>query len=174
MAKTKSVLGQNPQSLADAAVAVVVSIDNTDDLSLLDQDARTLLEAADQLVMAETGEELGEALAHNLRVWVAVKAIVGADRNPLPEEIRINLDQLARYVIRTTLAVEEGKVTASGIETMARINVAVAEGLMHSQRNHLVRDRAYQLWEVHGQSENRTLENWLQAERDIEALLATD
>ncbi|MEI6557854.1 MAG: DUF2934 domain-containing protein [Rhodospirillaceae bacterium] len=151
-------------------VTAVAGID--DDLSVLDQDARALAEAADQLSLAETPEQLGEALAHNLQVWVAIKSIVGAKRNPLPTEVRHNLDLLAAYVIRTILGPEGGRITISAIETMIRINLHIAEGLVRSQRNRLVRDRAYHIWEDQGRPSGREMENWVQAEREIQALLA--
>ena len=146
--------------------------DAVDDLSVLDQDARALAEAADMLAEAETPEQLGEALAHNLGVWVAIKSIVSADRNPLPAEIRKNFDQLAIFVIRTTLGSEVGEIKLSTIETMVRVNLHIAEGLVRSQRNRLVRDRAYQIWDEQGRPSGREMENWLQAEQEIQALLA--
>ena len=146
--------------------------DAIEDLSVLDQDARTLAEAADMLSLAETPEQLGTALAHPLGVWIAIKSIVGAERNPLPAEVRKNFDQLAVFVIRATLACEIGEVKLSTIETMIRINLHIAEGLLRSQRNRLVRDRAYQIWDEQGRPSGREMENWLQAEQEIQALLA--
>lgn len=143
-------------------------------LSVLDQDARALAEAADKLAAAETPEQLGEALAHNLGVWVAIKSIVSAERNPLPADIRKNFDQLAVFVIRATLGSEVGEIKLSTIETMIRINLHIAEGLVRSQRNRLVRDRAYQIWDQQGRPTGREMENWLQAEQDIQALMAGD
>ena len=142
------------------------------DLSVLDQDARALAEAADMLAAAETPEQLGEALAHNLGVWVAIKSIVSAERNPLPADIRNNFNQLAMFVIRTTLVSEAGAIKVSAIETMIRINLHIAEGLVRSQRNRLVRDRAYQIWDQQGRQNGREMENWLQAEQEIQALMA--
>ncbi len=141
------------------------------DLSVLDQDARALAEAADMLAQAETSEQLGEALAHNLGVWVAIKSIVSAERNPLPADIRKNFDQLAVFVIRSTLSSEVGGIKVSTIETMVRINLHIAEGLVRSQRNRLVRDRAYQIWDQQGRQAGREMENWLQAEQEIQSLL---
>ena len=147
-------------------------VDTASDLSILDQDARALAEAADLLAAAETPEQLGEALAHNLGVWVAIKSIVSAERNPLPADTRNNFDQLAVFVIRATLSAEVGEIKMSTIETMIRINLHIAEGLVRSQRNRLVRDRAYQIWEDQGRPAGREMENWLQAERDIQVLLS--
>ena len=162
------------QPTSDGALQATFAADSVECLSLLEQDARTLAEAADRLVMAETGEALGEALAHNLALWVAIKTVVGAADNPLPAEVRHNLDRLAVYVIRTTLSVEQGRVTSAEIETMARINLNIAEGLNRGQRNRLIADRAYQLWEIQGRPEGRAFDNWLQAELEIEALLTAD
>ena len=146
-------------------------VDAESDLSILDQDARALAEAADLLAAAETPEQLGEALAHNLGVWVAIKSIVSAERNPLPADTRNNFDQLAMFVIRAPLSAEVGEIKMSTIETMIRINLHIAEGLVRSQRNRLVRDRAYQIWEDQGRPAGREMENWLQAERAIQVLL---
>ncbi len=158
---------------AKGAGREVAAIQNADsDLSVLDQDARALAEAADMLSSAETPEQLGEALAHNLGVWVAIKSIVGADRNPLPMEIRKNFDQLAVFVIRTTLGSDVGEIKVSTIETLIRINLHIAEGLVRSQRNRLVRDLAYQIWDGQGRPSGQETQNWLQAEREVDALMA--
>ena len=145
-----------------------------DDLSLLDQDAQALVEAAALLTEAETGETLGEALAHNLRVWIAIRTLVGAEDNPLPDDVRANLSQLAAYVIKTTLGGDGVAISQVSIESLARINLHIAEGLMRSQQNRLIRDRAFQLWEEQGRPDGLEMENWLHAERDILALMATD
>ena len=142
------------------------------DHSALDQDARALAEAADLLSKAETPEQLGAALAHNLDVWVAIKSIIGAERNPLPADVRANLNQLAVFIIRVTLGAETGKIKVSTIETLARINLHIAEGLAQSQRNRLVRDRAFHIWDEQGRPSGREVENWFQAEQEIQALLA--
>ena len=55
--------------------------------SLIEQDARALLESANLLADAVTGEQLTEALDHNLRMWVAIKTMVADPANALPEEI---------------------------------------------------------------------------------------
>ncbi len=146
--------------------------DSIVDLSILDQDARALAEAADMLSLAEKPEQLAGALVHNLGVWVAIQSIIGSERNPLPEDVRNNFRQLASFVIRSTLTIGSGEIKVSTIETMIRINLHIAEGLIRSQRNRLVRDRAYQIWEEQGRLSGRETENWLQAEREILALMA--
>jgi len=151
-----------------------LSTSASDHLSLLDQDARTLAEAAARLTEAETGEALGAALAHNLDVWIAIRTLVTAESNPLPAEVRENLCQLAGYVVRTTLDGARETLTEAVIQSLATVNLHIAEGLMLSQRNNLIRDRAYQLWEDQGRPDGRHQENWLQAEQEIRALMATD
>jgi len=161
-------------SAAATSGAFQVDTAPAEDLSLLDQDARALVDAAARLTEAEDGEALGQALAHNLRVWIAIKTIVNGEGNPLPSEIRHNLDRLAAYVVRTTLGDAGQRISEASIESLARINLHIADGLMRSQRNRLIRDRAYQIWEDQGRPEGREVENWLQAEQEILALLATD
>ena len=138
----------------------------------LDGDARALAEAAEKLAAAETPEQLGEALALNLSVWVAIKTIVATTGDHLPAALRRNFEQLAVFVIRVTLGNEPGGIKVSTIETMVRINLHIAEGLMRSERNRLVRDRAYSLWEAQGRPSGREMENWLRAEQDIQSSLA--
>ncbi len=145
--------------------------DSIIDMSILDQDAQALAEAADQLSRAETPEQLDQALAHNLSVWVAIQSIIGSERNPLPVDVRNNFYQLASFVIRATLSIGKGEVKVSTIETMIRIDLHIAEGLIRSQRNRLIRDRAYQIWEEQGRFSGNETENWLRAEREIQSLM---
>lgn len=158
----------------DETATFQVAATPAEDLSLLDPDAPALVDAAARLTEAETGEALGEALAHNLRLWIAIKTVVNAEGNPLPSEIRHNLDRLAAYVVKTTLGEGGRRITEAGIESLARINLHIADGLMRSQRNRLIRDRAFQLWEERGRPEGLEVENWLQAEQEILALFPTD
>lgn len=43
---------------------------------------------------------------------------------------------------------------------------------MPTERNRIVRERAYALWVENGREEGRSDEHWLQAERDVEAAAA--
>lgn len=148
--------------------------ESLDDLSLLDQDARALVEAAAMIADAETADAVGRALAHNLHVWIAIKTIVNTAGNPLPAEIRANFDRLAAYVVRTTLGDQGQGVNRDGIESLVRIDLHIADGLMRSQRNRLIRERAHQIWEDAGRPEGLDKDHWLQAEQEILALLAAD
>ncbi len=154
-----------------AAVRDALSIETANALVLIDQDARTLIEAAAGLADAETPEVLGQALIHNLQVWLAIKTLANAEGSTLPDGIRRNLDLLAAFVIRTTLEAQQGRITTGVIQTMAEINLAIADGLRLSQQNWLIRDRAYQLWEEAGRSHAGYQEHLAQAEQEIIALL---
>ena len=39
---------------------------------------------------------------------------------------------------------------------------------MPTERNHLIRERAYGLWEADGRPEGEDMDHWLRAERDLE------
>lgn len=141
------------------------------DFGPLQQDASTLADAAERIGAANTGPELSAALDHNLQLWVAIRQAVGDPANVLPEDIRANLLELARFVIDTTLGAGRGQLDPGKVDTLATINLNIAYGLTQSQRMQLIRERAYELWEAEGRPDGRHEAHWLQAEREINALL---
>jgi len=141
---------------------------------VIQQDASALAEAAEKIGSAATGAELSQALDHNLRLWVAIRQAIGDPTNALPQEIRANLLELARFVIDTTLSAGRGQLDPGKVETLATINLNIAHGLTLSQRTELIRERAYQLWETEGRPDGHHEAHWLQAEQDINKALITD
>jgi len=143
------------------------------DLPLLEQDARALIDAAIRLTEAETPVALGDALVHDLALWVAIETMAGKEESGIDRELRGNLSRLAAFVIRTILEVRDGVLSEHTFSTLAGINLHIADGLLRSQQNHLVRERAYELWQEEGCPDDRQQEHWLRAEREIAALLRT-
>jgi flagellar biosynthesis regulator FlaF len=141
------------------------------DLPLIEQDARALIDAAIHLTEAETPVALGDALAHNLAIWVAVQMVASREDCGMPPEVRDNLIRLAQFVVRTTLGVKDGLLTERSLQTMAQINLNIADGLLRSQQNTLIRERAYEIWEEDGKPEGREADHWLRAEQEVLELL---
>jgi len=131
-------------------------------------DPAALVEAADGLLSAADGPALVEALDRNLQLWVAIKTTTANEEGPLPETVRQNLRTLAGLIADITLAAGQRSLESREIEGLAGINLDIARGLAEGERQRLVRDRAYELWDRAGRPDNRSLEFWLAAEREID------
>ncbi len=140
-------------------------------LTWIDRDARTMLDAARALIDADGPDQLSRALDDNLQIWVAIRAGVNSPDNPLPDDLKDSLRQLATYVATTTLSAGEGKLTAEMVQTMIDIDLNIAAGLTRGQQDHLIRERAYQLWEAEGRPDGRAEAHWYRAEAELDALL---
>lgn len=163
--------------MAENTPASAVDIDTGADAVLetgfkdAQRDASTLMRAASVLADAEGPEDVSAALAHNLKLWVAIRSIVNSDRCSLPSEVRENLRALAKYTADITIPSKEGVIDTRDLIALARINLMIAEGLLNAERNAIIQKRAYELWEAAGRPADKSAEHWLQAEREL-ALVA--
>lgn len=159
--------------MAESKPASAVDIDTGADAVLetgftdAQRDASTLMRAASLLTDADGPEEIGAALAHNLKLWVAIRSIANSERCELPEEVRNELRTLAKYTADITIPVKEGEIDLRDIIALARINLMIAEGLLSAERNALIQKRAYQIWEEEGCPAEKSTEHWLRAEREV-------
>ena len=106
-------------------------------LTLPEQEALGLAEAAIGLDQARTSENRNEALAaalnHNLEVWVAIRSIAQSPGSPLPPNVRANLIRLSDFVAHTTFA-NGAAIGDSALNTLININLQLAEGLLEGQK----------------------------------------
>jgi len=159
--------------MAESKPASAVDIDSGADAVLetgftdAQRDASTLMRAAGLLTDAEGTEEVGAALAHNLKLWVAIRSIANSERCELPEELRSELRTLAKYTADITIPAREGTIDLRDIIALARIDLMIAEGLLNAERNALIQKRAYEIWEEEGRPVDKSAEHWLRAERDV-------
>ena len=104
-----------------------------------DTDARALLACARRLddakiVMQEdvkSKENLrlyGEAIRHNQRLWTIFQVALSDPQNPLPENLKMILLNLSRYVDKTSFRAI-GKYTPDLIDSLININRVIANGL---------------------------------------------
>lgn len=111
--------------------------DDLSNLSLPEQEALSLANAAialDQARAAENRTEaLVEALNHNLEVWVAIRALSRSPSSPLPPAIRNNLMRLSNFVAQTTFAAGPA-ISDSSLNSLININMQLAEGLLEGQK----------------------------------------
>jgi len=150
------------------------SPDLVENVQLLGQDARALIDAAERISDAETGEQLARALDHNLRLWVAIRTAVADETNRLPAEVKGNLRDLAEFVAATTLSAGRGELNERRIQTLANIDLRIAEGLTKAQQYRVVQERAYELWESEGRPDGRAEHHWCLAEQELRDRLGLD
>ncbi|MBB3904543.1 flagellar protein FlaF [Methylobacterium brachythecii] len=99
-------------------------------------EAAVLLKAAGRLQAFTTGEvtgstELNEALMFNQRVWTILAGAVADPANPLPDDIRQNVTNIAIFVFRTIIdAMIEP--AAHKLEALVSLNNHLAAGLQGS------------------------------------------
>lgn len=171
MAKSKSAITDTPDAVEALATSTGAEIVQDTELSVIEQDAVALLEAARLLVDADTPEKVSVALDHNLRLWVAIKTVLKHGDNKLDSQVKANLRNLADYVSRTTMAATEGSIEERKMVALSRINTQIAEGLLRGQQSRLVHERAYEIWEQEGRPAGRETEHWARAEAEIAELL---
>jgi flagellar biosynthesis regulator FlaF len=134
---------------------------------LIGQDARALIEAAEQISDADDRPSLTKALDHNLKLWVAIRAAVSDPQNQLPPTVKDNLRRLADYVAGVTFSAGRGELNERQVEALANINLRMAEGLTRGQQQRLIQERAYQIWEEEGRPNGRSLDHWTKAEQEL-------
>ena len=84
--------------------------------------------------------------------------------------MKANLRNLAQYVVSTTMLATQGAIETSKLVSLARLNMNIAEGLLSGQRNRMIQERAYQIWEEEGRPGGREEEHWLRAEAEVSGL----
>lgn len=135
-----------------------------------EKDAFSLMEAASLLSEADTPEKVNVALDHNLKLWIAIKTVIQDGGNALAPEVKDNLRQLSQWVATTTMEAGSGEFEGSKLIALARVNMHIAEGLVHGQKNKMIEERAYQIWEEEGCPDGKHVDHWLRAEQEIAEL----
>lgn len=136
----------------------------------VEQDSIVLLQAASTLLESDAPEKVTVALDQNLKLWIAIKTVLLNDDCPVEPEVKANLRNLAQYVVSTTMLATQGAIETRKLVSLARLNMNIAEGLLSGQRNRMIQERAYQIWEEEGRPEGREQEHWLRAEAEISGL----
>ena len=179
MAKRKTATAKTAETVPLPEAAEALATDTGAEIVLgtnfvaIEEDAVALLHAASLLVEADTPEKANIALDHNLRLWVAIKTVLQNEENTLNPEVKANLRNLAQYVTVTTMEATQGSIEERKLVSLSRINMHIAEGLLHGQKNRLVQERAYEIWEREGRPDGREMDHWLLAEAEIADLLKT-
>lgn len=161
----------SPAESTSASVETGAEVILRTNFAVVEQDSIALLHAASLLLDADTPEKVNVALDHNLKLWVAIKAVLVNDACPIEPEVKANLRNLAQYVVSTTMEATQGTIEERRLVSLARTNMGIAEGLLRGQQNQLVQDRAYEIWEAEGRPEGREQEHWLRAEAEIAVTL---
>lgn len=136
----------------------------------VEQDSIVLLKAASTLLESDVPEKVTVALDQNLKLWIAIKTVLLNDDCPVEPEVKANLRNLAQYVVSTTMLATQGAIETRKLVSLARLNMNIAEGLLSGQRNRMIQERAYQIWQEEGCPEGREQEHWLRAEAEISGL----
>ncbi len=136
----------------------------------VEQDSIVLLQAASTLLESDLPEKVTVALDQNLKLWIAIKTVLLNDDCPVEPEVKANLRNLAQYVVSTTMLATQGAIETRKLVSLARLNMNIAEGLLSGQRNRMIQERAYQIWQEEGCPEGREQEHWLRAEAEITGL----
>lgn len=106
-------------------------------LSLPEQEALSLAEAAIALDRARSGPDRGTelvaALNHNLEVWVAIRSLARSEGSHLPPNIKANLIRLSEFVAHTTFT-SGATIGDQALNTLININMQLAEGLLEGQK----------------------------------------
>lgn len=108
-------------------------------IGLLNGNVAPLIHAARLLSEAETAEALTEALDYNLRVWVAIKALLLAPDSGLPPDLTRNLAQLAQIVAALTFKAGDNELTQQDLSQLTQIDMEIAGGLLDGYR-HMIDD----------------------------------
>lgn len=96
-------------------------------------EAQLLLKAAAKLQMIVDGsttdpDQIQESLRYNRRLWTILLASLTEPTNPLPQETRQNMANLALFQVSHTRAVEL-EPDANAMPILVTINRRIAEGL---------------------------------------------
>lgn len=105
------------------------------DLSLKEQDAFSLSEAAIRLDQSRNDKEmLAAALERNMEIWVAIRTLVSRAGEGVQAETRDNLVRLSQFVAEKTM--QHGvDIPASVLDTLINVNLQIAEGLLEGSKD---------------------------------------
>jgi flagellar biosynthesis regulator FlaF len=123
--------------MLETETAMTIASDDVSTLSLPQQEAFGLTEAAIQLDQARNSAErsmdLAAALDYNLEIWVAIRALAQSENSALPQPIRDNLMKLSDFVAQTTFSGGPA-IADKSLDTLININLQLAEGLLEGQK----------------------------------------
>lgn len=96
-------------------------------------EASLLLKAARQLQAAkdnwnDRSPELDHALSYNRRLWTILASSSTAADNPLPDNVKQNIGNLAVFIFKHTLSVID-EPAPERLSSLIQINCLIAEGL---------------------------------------------
>jgi len=131
------------------------------------RDSLTMMQAATALMEAETREQLELALDQNLNLWVAIRTLINSPNCALPDNLRENLRNLAKFSIDTALDASSGFIDTRRAVSLARIDMNIAEGLLRAEQHRLTAERAYEIWESEGCPDGKSHEHWAKAEQEL-------
>jgi flagellar protein FlaF len=98
-------------------------------------EAQLLLRAAARLQAVKDGgvrvnEEVISAIRYNRRLWLVFASAIGKPENPLPAAIKLNVANLANFVINHSMRLESDTDGAPGrMGVLININRELAAGL---------------------------------------------
>jgi flagellar biosynthesis activator protein FlaF len=98
-------------------------------------EAQLLLRAAAKLQAikdtdTDAGGEVVSAIRYNRRLWLVFANSIGKPENPLPREIKLNLANLANFIINHSMKLESDSTRAQErLGVLININREIAAGL---------------------------------------------
>ena len=109
-----------------------------DDLTVIEQQAFSLAQAAILLDQARTNEgdtnNLAQALEHNLQVWVEVGVLVKETERQLTNNVRKNILKLRDFIAGMTMQYGVN-ISEATLNTLININLQISEGLLEGARD---------------------------------------
>ena len=114
--------------------------DDLPDLSVIEEQALVLSQAAIGLDQARAGKRdphaLTTALEANVEVWVAIRALVDDPATTLQPNICDNLRRLSVFVASTTF-MHGVNIADSTLNTLININLQISEGLLEGAKRRI-------------------------------------
>jgi len=129
--------GGSERDLKRGERAVLLEAINVDGLSLTEQDAFSMSQAAvllDQARAKGDMKALAAALDHNLELWVGLRALVSRPEVRVSQNIQENLTKLANYVADATMS-HGVEIPEKTLDTLINIDLQVSEGLLEGKLN---------------------------------------
>ena len=125
-------------------------------LSLAERGALALDDAAAALDRAADSATFLDALAHNRRVWSAIKDIARRERWSVPS---------GRQTAFALVTANKPAVSDDDVHALVAVNRRVSAALAGGGIDR-IRERAYFLWETNGRPHGQALNFWLLAEME--------
>ena len=143
------------------------------DLSTLDSThglAAALTAAGADLCRATEDGHFCEPLDRNLQLWVAIKTMMNRATASVPDAVQGELVRLADRVAAFTAMVGRDFSPERAIQ-LAEIDLKIAQELIETTLNQMIRDRAYYIWMESGCPQGCDQEHWSMAELEIKGLM---